>query len=109
MPLADQRIVLDKINALGDTNDLIAGTAARLKTQGAEIPQTGITATRYQTLKTAFQDIKAAMDDIAQFPFKCLAPNGGLHFGNGQGDPGCGRRIKMWKKPIRRPSIKLEI
>jgi uncharacterized protein YaaN involved in tellurite resistance len=74
MALADQRIVLDKINALGKTTDsLIAGTAARLKTQGAEIHKQASTAQLdIQTLKTAFQDIKAAMDDIAQFRANAL-------------------------------------
>jgi Uncharacterized protein involved in tellurite resistance len=74
MALADQRIVLDKINALGKTtNDLIAGTAERLKTQGAEIHKQASTAQlNIETLKTAFQDIKAAMEDIAQFRSNAL-------------------------------------
>lgn len=74
MALADQKIVLDKINAIsGTTNQLISGTAARLRSQGAEIhKQASSTQLDIQALKTAFQDIKAAMDDIAQFRSNAL-------------------------------------
>ncbi len=69
MALADQKIVLDKITTLNaTTSDLISGTAARLKTQGAEIHKM---ASQSQldigALKSAFADIQAAMDDIAHF------------------------------------------
>lgn len=74
MALADQKIVLDKINALSSTtNNLIAGTAARLRTQGAEIhKQASSTQLDIETLKAAFADINAAMDDIAQFRINAL-------------------------------------
>ncbi len=69
LALADQQIVLDKVQALSKTTtDLIAGTAARLKTQGVEIhKQASRTQLDMETLKKAFADIKDAMDDVAQF------------------------------------------
>lgn len=74
MALANQKIVLDKINSVNQTtNDLIAGTASRLKTQGVEIQKQASTASlNMDTLKVAFQDMKLAMDDISQFRQKAL-------------------------------------
>lgn len=69
MALADQRIVLDKINSVNQTtSDLIAGTAARLRTQGAEIQKQATSSQiNMESLKSAFADLKAAMDDISKF------------------------------------------
>ncbi|MCK6597600.1 MAG: toxic anion resistance protein [Bdellovibrionaceae bacterium] len=74
MALANQKIVLDKINSVNQTtNDLIAGTASRLKTQGVEIQKNASSASlNMDTLKLAFQDMRAAMDDISQFRQKAL-------------------------------------
>jgi len=74
MALANQKIVLDKIGALNQTtSDLIAGTAARLRTQGAEIhKQAASTTISIESLKSAFADINAAMADIASFRQKAL-------------------------------------
>lgn len=74
MALANQKIVLDKINSVNQTtNDLIAGTANRLKTQGVEIQKQASTASlNMDTLKVAFQDLKTAMDDISTFRQKAL-------------------------------------
>jgi uncharacterized protein YaaN involved in tellurite resistance len=74
MALANQKIVLDKINSVNQTtNDLIAGTATRLKTQGVEIQKQASSASlNMDTLKVAFQDMKIAMDDISQFRQKAL-------------------------------------
>lgn len=74
LALADQEIVLEKVQALSKTtSDLIASTAARLKTQGAEIHKmASSTSLDIQTLKTAFEDIRAAMQDIAEFRTKAL-------------------------------------
>lgn len=74
MALENQKVVLDKVNALSQTTDsLIAGTAERLKTQGAEIhKQASSTSLSIDALKQAFQDINAAMDDIATFRSKAL-------------------------------------
>jgi uncharacterized protein YaaN involved in tellurite resistance len=74
LALANQKIVLDKIQALNQTtSNLIAGTAARLKTQGAEIhKQASSTTLDMESLKAAFTDINAAMDDISMFRQKAL-------------------------------------
>jgi uncharacterized protein YaaN involved in tellurite resistance len=74
MALANQKIVLDKINSVNKTtNDLIAGTASRLKTQGVEIQKQASSASLdMNTLKVAFQDMKTAMDDISTFRQKAL-------------------------------------
>lgn len=69
LALADQKIVLEKVNALNKTTDsLIAGNARRLKEQGAEIQkQASSTSVNVDTLKVAFEDIKSALDDISTF------------------------------------------
>lgn len=74
MALANQKIVLDKVNSVNQTtNELIGGTAARLKTQGVEIQKQASSASlNMDTLKVAFQDMKIAMDDIATFRQKAL-------------------------------------
>ncbi|NRA64152.1 MAG: toxic anion resistance protein [Pseudobacteriovorax sp.] len=74
LALNNQKIVLDKVNALSKTTDnLIANTAKRLKTQGAEIhKQASSTALNMETLKGAFADINAALDDISSFRSKAL-------------------------------------
>jgi uncharacterized protein YaaN involved in tellurite resistance len=72
--LADQKIVLDKINSVNEaTNKLIAGTAERLKTQGAEIhKQASSTQLDMAVLHQAFVDIRSALDDIASFRQQAL-------------------------------------
>jgi uncharacterized protein YaaN involved in tellurite resistance len=74
LALADQQIVLDKVNALtSTTNNLISGTAARLKTQGAEIhKKASSTQLDMASLKSAFVDIQAAIDDLAKFRIEAL-------------------------------------
>jgi uncharacterized protein YaaN involved in tellurite resistance len=74
LALANQKIVLDKIEAVNTTtNRLIAQTASQLRTQGAEIhKQAGSTQLDMETLKKAFVDINAALDDISAFRKKAL-------------------------------------
>ncbi len=74
LALANQRIVLDKVDALNETTtDLIAGTAQRLRTQGAEIhKQASESMLDIETLKTAFIDINMAMDEISRFRQEAL-------------------------------------
>ena len=69
LALANQKIVLEKIQAVNETtNDLIAETAKKLRTQGAEVhKQASETQLDMLVLKQAFADINAAMDDISQF------------------------------------------
>lgn len=74
LALAQQKIVLDKISEINQTtNQLIADTAARLKQQGVEIhKQASTNMLDMETLKGAFRDINAAMDDIATFRRQAL-------------------------------------
>ncbi len=69
LALANQKIVLDKVNAINDTtNDLIAKTAANLKQQGAEIHKKAASAQLdMNKLKQAFKDINEALLEISQF------------------------------------------
>jgi uncharacterized protein YaaN involved in tellurite resistance len=69
LALENQRITLDKVNKVNQvTNDLIAGTAAKLRTQGVEIHKQAASAMLdMEVLKKAFQDITAALDDIEKF------------------------------------------
>lgn len=74
LALANQKIVLDKISALNrTTTDLIAGTAERLRTQGVEIHKQASSSTLdVETLKKAFGDISAAIDDIGKYRHDAL-------------------------------------
>lgn len=74
MALANQQVVLDKVQSVSrTTSDLIAGTAARLKTQGAQIHKQAAGAQLdIGSLKSAFADIKAAMDDLSTFRVNAL-------------------------------------
>lgn len=69
MALANQKIVLDKVESVTKTtSDIISGTAARLKTQGAAIQKQASSAMLdIEGLKAAFSDIRAAFDDITTF------------------------------------------
>jgi len=74
MALANQRIVLEKVEAINTTTEsLIASTAERLKTQGAQIQkQASRSQIEVEVLKQAFADIKAALDDISTYRQKAL-------------------------------------
>lgn len=67
--LYNQKIVLKKIEMLNQTtNTLISGTSKMLKEQGTEILKQATEANlSVDTLKTAFQDILSAMDEISSF------------------------------------------
>ena len=72
--LANQKNVLEKVESVNKTTgDLIAGTAERLKTQGAQIHKQAASAMiDIDQLKQAFADIKDAMEDIATFRTNAL-------------------------------------
>lgn len=74
LALESQKRVLEKIETTGRaTSDLIAGTAARLKTQGAQIQkQAAGTTLDLEKLKSAFADLNTAMDDISRFRREAL-------------------------------------
>jgi uncharacterized protein YaaN involved in tellurite resistance len=74
LALANQKIVLGKIQAVNETTDkLIADTARNLRMQGAEIHKMAAgTSINIETLKAAFVDIRAALDDVAKFRQQAL-------------------------------------
>ncbi len=74
LALTHQRIVLKKIDAVNKTtSDLIAGTAARLRQQGAAIhKQASSSMLEMESLKSAFRDINIAMEDIAKYRKEAL-------------------------------------
>ena len=74
LALANQKIVLDKIQAVNTvTNNLIAQTAATLRSQAAGIQnQASGASLDIDTLKKAFADINAALEDISTFRAKAL-------------------------------------
>ncbi len=74
LALAHQKIVLDKIEAINTTTSaMIAGTAERLKTQGTAIhQQASSTMLDMESLKQAFADIDAALDEISRYRREAL-------------------------------------
>ncbi|HRF13187.1 MAG: Toxic anion resistance protein (TelA) [Candidatus Accumulibacter phosphatis] len=69
LALANQKIVLDKVQTITDTtNKLIGATAARLKSQGVDIHrQAAATQLDLEVLRKAFSDVRAALDALASF------------------------------------------
>ena len=74
LALADQKVVLEKVQALSETtSELIANTAERLKTQGTEIHKMASSSKLdMESLKSAFSDINEALADISTFRQKAL-------------------------------------
>lgn len=74
LALAHQKIVLEKVESINrTTSDLIASTAAQLKTQGAAIhAQAAGAGLDIEALKSAFADINIAMDEISRFRREAL-------------------------------------
>lgn len=72
--LADQRLVLDKVEALNrTTSDLIAGTARALRSQGAEIQSRAAgTTLDMERLEQAFEDVFAAVDELSRYRREAL-------------------------------------
>lgn len=72
--LANQRLVLDKIEALNATTaDMIAGTAGALRRSGADIQaRAGSAMLDMQKLEQAFDDVLVAIDDVARYRREAL-------------------------------------
>ncbi len=72
--LTNQKLVLDQINALNSTTgDLIKGTAQMLKQQAGKISSQASNSTiELDKLKTAFSDIYATMDMMANYKVQAL-------------------------------------
>ena len=69
LALAHQKIVLDKVEAINTTtSDIIAGTAERLRQQGTDIHrQASSSMLDMDSLRSAFADINAALDEISAY------------------------------------------
>jgi len=69
LALANQKIVLEKIQAVNKTTDeLIANTSKALRQQGTQIHKmASSTSLNIDTLKQSFIDIHAALEDISSF------------------------------------------
>ena len=80
LALNNQRIVLDKINAVNiTTSNLIEQTAIRLRQQGTEIQkQASESMLQVDKLKSAFVNINAAMDEISTYRRDALPKMAGL-------------------------------
>ncbi len=74
LALAHQKIVLDKVEAINrTTSDIIAGTAERLRSQGTEIHrQASSSMLDMESLRSAFIDINAALDEISTYRREAL-------------------------------------
>lgn len=74
LALANQRLVLDRIEALNSTtSDLIAGTAKALRTQGVEIQtRASSTVLDMEKLEAAFGDVIGAIDEVSRYRREAL-------------------------------------
>lgn len=74
LALANQRLVLDRVEALNTTtSDLIAGTAKALRTQGVEIQtRAASTVLDMEKLEQAFTDVLGAIDEVARYRREAL-------------------------------------
>jgi len=74
LALNNQKLVLDRINALNKTtSNLIAGTAKQLRTQGVEIQkQASSSMLDMDALKSAFADIDQALIEISRYRQEAL-------------------------------------
>jgi uncharacterized protein YaaN involved in tellurite resistance len=74
LALANQRLVLDRVEALNTTtSDLIAGTAQALRTQGVEIQnRAASTVLDMEKLKQAFAEVIGAIDEVSRYRREAL-------------------------------------
>lgn len=74
LALANQRLVLDRVEALNTTtSSMIGGTARALRQQGVEIQQRASSAMLdMQALEEAFDDVIGAIDDLSRYRQEAL-------------------------------------
>ncbi|HET8791640.1 MAG TPA: toxic anion resistance protein [Modicisalibacter sp.] len=74
LALANQRLVLDRVEALNaTTSDMLAGTAKALRSQGVEIQNRSASAMLdMEKLEQAFSDVLAAIDDVSRYRREAL-------------------------------------
>ena len=112
MALANQKIVLDKLDAVNKTtSDLISGTAARLKTQGVEIQKRAAgTQISMDSLKSAFADINTALADLSTFRQAALPQMANTILELDKVTQDAEKTIKdVEKANLARPEVKIEL
>jgi uncharacterized protein YaaN involved in tellurite resistance len=74
MALANQKVVLDRVEALNSTtSDLVAGTAKALRTQGVDIQtRASSTVLDMEKLEQAFGDVLGAIDEVSRYRREAL-------------------------------------
>ncbi|MBA2780961.1 toxic anion resistance protein [Billgrantia kenyensis] len=74
LALANQRLVLDRVESLNTTtSDMIAGTAKALRQQGVEIQTRAASAQLdMQALEQAFDEVLGAIDDLSRYRQEAL-------------------------------------
>ncbi|RAR60870.1 toxic anion resistance protein [Halomonas sp. I5-271120] len=74
LALANQRLVLDRIESLNTTtSETIAGTARALRQQGVDVQKRAASATLDMgSLEQAFGDVMAALDDLSRYRQEAL-------------------------------------
>ncbi|SDK21224.1 toxic anion resistance protein [Billgrantia gudaonensis] len=74
LALANQRLVLDRVESLNaTTSELIAGTARSLRQQGVEIQtRAGSAQLDLEALEQAFGDVMGAIDDLSRYRQEAL-------------------------------------
>ncbi|WP_373183277.1 toxic anion resistance protein, partial [Halomonas campaniensis] len=74
LAMANQRLVLDRVEALNATTSaMIGGTARTLRQQGVEIQQRASGAMLdMQALEQAFEDVMGAIDDLSRYRQEAL-------------------------------------
>ncbi|WP_412851610.1 toxic anion resistance protein [Ectothiorhodospira shaposhnikovii] len=74
LALANQRLVLDRVEALNTTtSNLIAGTAEALRTQGVEIQnRAASTVLDMEQLESAFANVIGAIDEVSRYRREAL-------------------------------------
>ncbi|MES1925588.1 toxic anion resistance protein [Salinisphaera sp. T31B1] len=74
LALANQRLVLDRVEALNTTtSDLIAGTAKQLRSQGVDIQNRSAAAMLdTQKLENAFAEVLGAIDEVSRYRREAL-------------------------------------
>jgi uncharacterized protein YaaN involved in tellurite resistance len=111
LALANQKIVLDKVQAVNrTTSDLISGTAKKLRTQGTAIQQQASTAMiDMRALKSAFADINAALDEISRFRQTALPQMANTILELDRMSAAGEERVRALPTPGREPSFRLEV
>ncbi|WP_423820625.1 toxic anion resistance protein [Salinisphaera sp. SPP-AMP-43] len=74
LALANQRLVLDRVEALNTTtSEMIAGTAQKLRSQGVDIQNRSASAMLdMEKLETAFEDVVGAIDEVSRYRREAL-------------------------------------